>query len=115
MITHFLWTIDEVSGKFFHLRAEVVSPKHFWTKRWATLAGTIQHKMNPGIAKLGTNRPFLQSIKAGLLAGYLDAFGDKEEEKRVLNAFGRILFQCFVQDPRVIRVNVESELLIPAH
>src|SRR5678815_344169 len=115
MIGHALGTVDEVSRKPVHLRSEVVSAKNFWTKRWATLAGTIQRKMNPGIAKLGTNRPFLQLIKAGLLAGDFDAFGDKEEEECILHAFGGILFERFVQDPRVISVNVESELLIPAY
>lgn len=63
--------------------------------------------MDTWIAELRADHIFLQLIEAHLLAGDFNALVGEEREEHVFDAFCRILPERFVQDPRIISVDVK--------
>ena len=68
--------------------------------------------MHTRLAEFRADRVLFERVKTGLLSRHREPPAGEESEERVLHALGRIFRERFVQDPRVVSIDVKRELLL---
>src|SRR5688572_4846792 len=68
--------------------------------------------MNARLVEPRTNDLLLEMVETHLFARDRDPFAGEKGKERILHAFGRILRERFMKDPRIVGVEMEGQLFL---